>query len=134
MPLPKDDLHRGERFQMLADFNADEIQDMALSEDSSLLGNAGGQFTLYLGNAKGEYRKHGEFFAHTMAVSFEKVGAKVRLWTYARGGGWIGQIGYYEVLKDKLSEYRSITIHLGGSGTQMGNAISCVSLQTLFFQ
>jgi hypothetical protein len=121
--LYKDELHSGEHFRILADFNADGIQDMALSYDTSLFGNAGGHFTLYLGNAKGQYRKHGEFFAHTMAVSLEKIGTKVRLWTYVRGGGGIGQIGYYEVLKDKLSEYHSITIHPGDSGTEMGNAI-----------
>ncbi|MHC4099033.1 MAG: hypothetical protein ACYSWZ_10465 [Planctomycetota bacterium] len=118
-----DELHSGERFRILADFNDDGIQDMALSFDISLFGNAGGLFTLYLGNAQGQYRKHGDFGAHPMAVSLEKIDTKVRLWTYERGGGWIGQIGYYEVLKDKLSEYHSITIHPGDSGTEMGNAI-----------
>jgi hypothetical protein len=121
--LQKDEIRSGERFRLLADFNADGIQDMALSFDASFFGDAGGQFILYIGNAKGEYRKHGEFFAHTMAVSLEKVGTRVRLWTYARGGGWIGQIGYYEVENDRLSEYQSITIHPGDSGTKMGNAI-----------
>ncbi len=121
--ITKDDIHSGERFKMLADFNANGIQDMALSCDISLFGNAGGHFTLYLGNGKGQYRKHGEFFAHPMAVSLEKIGDKVRLWTYHRGGGWIGKIGYTEVMKDKLSEYHSITIHPGDSGTKMGNAI-----------
>lgn len=122
-PIVKDDIRNGERVRLLADFNADGIQDMALSVDRSLFGNAGGPFTLYLGNGKGKYRKHGEFFAHPMAVSLEKIHNKVRLWTYYRGGGWTGQIGYYEILKDKLSEYHSITIHPGDGGTKMGNAI-----------
>ncbi|MBN1423450.1 hypothetical protein JXA88_02735 [Candidatus Fermentibacteria bacterium] len=121
--VAKDDIHSGERFRMLADFNSDGIQDMALSCDMRSFGNAGGQFTLYLGNATGKYRKYGEFFAHTMAVSLEKIGTQVRLWTYCRLGGWIGQIGYYEVFEDTLSEYHSITIHPGDSGSKMGNAI-----------
>ncbi len=121
--LAKDDSLSGERVRFLADFNADGILDMALSCDKSLFGNAGGQFTLYLGNGKGKYRKHGEFFAHPMAVSLEKIRDEVRLWTYYRGGGWIGQIGYNEILKEKLSKYNSITIHPGDGGTKMGNAI-----------
>ena len=121
--IAKDGIYSGERFRMLADFNADGIQDMALSCDTSLFGNAGGHFILYLGNASGKYIKYGGFFAHTMAVSLEKIGENVRLWTYVRGGGWVGKIGYYEVQTDKLSEYHSITIHPGDSGTKMGNAI-----------
>jgi hypothetical protein len=122
-PIVEDRIHSGERVRLLADFNADGIQDMALSVDRSLFGNAGGTFALYLGDGNGKYRKHGEFFAHPMAVSLEKINNKVRLWTYYRGGGWIGQIGYNEVLKDRLSEYQSIAIHPGDSGTRMGNAI-----------
>ncbi len=121
--IRKDDLHCGERFRMLADFNADGIQDMALSSDIKHFGNAGGTFTLYIGNAKGEYREHSTFFAQIMAVSLETHGNETRLWIYSRGGGSVGRIGYRVVLKDRLSEYHSIEIHPGDSGTAMGNAI-----------
>lgn len=109
--------------RILADFNANGAMDMALSDHRSSFGNAGGLFTLYLSDANGLYRKHGEFFAHPKAIALERIGEKVRLWTYSRGGGWIGQIGYYEVLEKELSAYQSITIHPGDSGTTMGNAI-----------
>ena len=114
----------GEQARLLADFNADGIQDMAVCLDRSLLDNAGGQFTLYLRNSKGRYRKHGEFFAHPMALFLEKIGETVRLWTYYETGESTraGEIGYRDILKDELSEYSSITIDPHRS--RMGSAIS----------
>lgn len=123
-PLQKFDRRSGERVRILADFNGNGIIDMALSCDRSLFGNAGGVFTLYVGNDTGRYRKHGEFFAHPNALAIEKVREKVRLWTYLRGGGWIGQIGYHEVNENGLSGFQSITIHPGDGGSKIGNAIS----------
>ncbi len=120
-PLQKETLRSGERYRLLADFNGDGIQDMALSYDTNLFGNASGHFWLYIGDGKGKYREHGVFVGSPRAVSLEKFGAKVRIWLYLRGGAAIGVIGYYEVEKDKLSEYRSIEIH--PQGTRMGNAI-----------
>ncbi len=116
---------RGEGYRVLSDFNADGLQDMALSCETHLFGKAGGQFTLYLANGNGEYREHGKFFAHPKAIALERieVNAKVRVWTYVRMGGWMGEIGYHEVEKDGLSQRHSMTIHPGSAGTRIGNAI-----------
>ena len=123
VPLLHDEGQSAERYRILADFNGNGIMDMALSCSVSLFGNAGGQFTVYIQNEDGRFRRLGEFFGHPMALALERVGEKVRLWTYVRGGGWIGQIGFYDVKEDGLSDYHGITIHPGDSGTKMGNAI-----------
>lgn len=123
IPLLDEDGQNAERYRILADFNGDGIMDMAVSVPVNLFGNSGGHFTVYLQNEEGRFRKLGQFFGHPMALALERVGEKVRLWTYVRIGGWIGQIGFYEVNEDGLSDYRGVTIHPGDSGTKMGNAI-----------
>ncbi len=123
MPLPKIEKMSGERYRILGDFNCDGIEDMALSVDISLFGNAGGDFDIYLRDNKDNLRKYASIFLHLKAIAIEKIGENVRLWAYRRSGGWIGDIGYYEVKAEGLSDYKSITIHPGDSGTEMGNAI-----------
>lgn len=119
-PLSKED-GRGERFRLLADFNADGIQDIALSDDLSEWGKAGIDFTLYISDGNGKFCNHGRFFAHIKAVSLEKYGSVVRIWTYHRNGP-SGLIGYNEVQKKKLSEFHSIEIH-PGDGREISNGI-----------
>ncbi len=123
VPLLHDDGQSAERYRILADINGDGIMDMALSCSISLFGNAGGHFTVYIQNEDGRFRRLGEFFGHPMALALERVGEKVRLWTYVRGGGWLGKIGYHEVTEEGLSGYHGVVIHPGDSGTKMGNAI-----------
>ncbi len=123
VPLLHDEGQSAERYRILADFNGNGIMDMALSCSVSLFGNAGGQFTVYIQNEDGRFRRLGQFFGNPMALALERVGENIRLWTYVRGGGWIGQIGFYKVKEDGLSEYHGVTIHPGDSGTKMGRAI-----------
>lgn len=122
----KEEGRSGERYRILGDFNGDSIQDIALSYETNLFGNGGGEFTLYLGNGKGKYRALGTFWAHPYAdsIAIEKWGKEIRLWTYSHGGGGTGGLGYYEITEKGLSDFRSIVIHPGDSGTAMGNAIS----------
>ena len=114
-----------ERYRILADFNGDGIEDLALSYDTSLFGNGGGHFSIYLRNAEGKYQEYDDFGAHPSAnsIALEKWGKEIRLWTYLHGGGGTGSLGYYEVTEEGLSERRSIETHPGDSGTAMGNAI-----------
>lgn len=123
IPLPKIEVMSGERYRILGDFNCDGIEDMALSVDISLFGNAGGDFDIYLRKNKGDLRKYASIFLHYRAIAIEKIGEDVRLWAYRRSGGWVGDIGYYEVKAEGLSDYKSIMIYPGDSGTEMGNAI-----------
>ncbi len=122
-PLSKTEGMSGERYRILGDFNCDGIEDMALSVDVSFFGNAGGDFDIYLRDNKSNLRKYASIFLHYRAIAIEKIGENVRLWVYRRCGGWIGDIGYYEVKAEGLSDYKSITIYPGDSGTGMGNAI-----------
>lgn len=127
-PIPKYDWSSGERYRLLADFNADGVQDMALSYDTKMFGMAGGHFTLYVANHEGMYRKIGEFFAHTRAIALEKHFSRdsrplVRLWTYHRLSSTEGSIGYRIVEDDRLSPGDQLVIHGGDGGTKMSNDI-----------
>jgi len=122
-PLPRQEFPPQRRFRILADFNGDGIEDMALSTDTRMFGNAGGWFSLYLGNGEGKYREYDGFFAHPLAISLERRHEMVRLWTYHRGGGASGMLGFRRVEEAGLSAYERIQIHPGDGGTRMGNAM-----------
>ena len=124
LPTGKYDENLPLRVRLLADFNADGIQDLALSDVHSSLGVGGTNFILYLGNGKGKYRSHGNFVANLSCISLEKTPDKnIRLWTFRRLNGRMGYIGYNEVRDEGLSEYRSVIIHPGDGGTKLGNVI-----------
>lgn len=115
--------HQGERYRIVADFNADGIQDMALSFDTKLFGTGGGHFDLFIQNEKGLFQKQGEFFTSPSSVSIEKVGNKTRIWTFSPGGGSAGTLAYLVLSDGKLSAPKSIKISPGDSGTSLGNAV-----------
>ena len=55
------------RYRFVADLDFDEIQDLALSDDTGMFGNAGGWFTIFMGNADGTFSEIGGVFAHPLA-------------------------------------------------------------------
>jgi len=114
-----------DRYRILGDFNVDGIEDMAISADMNQFGSGGGEFTIYLCNAGGEYRKYGTFWSHPAVetIAIEKWGQNISLWTYSHLGGGTGSIGYYGMGEKGMSDRSSIIIHPGDSGTAMGNAL-----------
>jgi hypothetical protein len=123
VPLPEGSGLSVERFRMIADFDGDGVKDLALSGSTSDFGNAGGAFILYLGNAEGKYRKIGELETSPGGVAIEKIRDYTRVWTYWRGGGWVGELSCREIKKGVMQKMQTVTIHPGDSGTEMGRAI-----------
>jgi hypothetical protein len=109
--------------RIIADFNHDSINDMAISVPLSLFGNAGGEFFLYLGNGHAKYRRIGQIFCHPQAIALEYIGERVRIWTYSHGSISEGVIGYNEIMQNRLLPFQGITVFPGDDGSAMGNAI-----------
>ena len=122
-PIPKHEGRSGERYRIIGDFNADGIEDMALSIDISLFGNAGGHFEIFLREESGDLKRYDSVFLNPHVIAIEKHEQTVRLWIYHRGGGWLGSLGYYEIEKEGLSQFKGIVIHPGDSGTTIGRAL-----------
>lgn len=70
--IPEESWRSRERYRLVEDFNNDGIDDVALSYETSMFGNAGGHFFLYLGMRDGTYKEIGSFFAHPLAINLEK--------------------------------------------------------------
>ncbi len=91
--IPEEPWRSRERYRLVADFNNDGIDDVALSYDTSMFGNAGGQFFLYLGKGDGTYREIGSFFAHPLAINLKKtITGEGTVTTYARSNAGSGFI------------------------------------------
>lgn len=91
--IPEEPGRSRERYRLVADFNNDGIDDVALSYDTSMFGNAGGHFFLYLGKADGTYREIGSFFAHPLAINLKKtIKGEGTITTYAHSNAGSGYI------------------------------------------
>tara|TARA_R110002096_G_scaffold273422_3_gene467229 strand:- start:20336 stop:20938 length:603 start_codon:yes stop_codon:yes gene_type:complete len=114
-----------ERIRLLADFNRDGREDMALSEPVEDFGRMGGVFEIYLALEEGEWRLIGIVIAHPKAISLESSRKKgqTRLWTYLRGGGNFGGLGFFEIARDHVEDFEGIEITPGDGGTSTGNAM-----------
>lgn len=82
-------------------------------------GNSGRQWVVFLNT-----EKVGTLWAHRKAMRIEEFAGKVRLWTYIRGGGSTGRLGYYYISELGVSELESIRIHPGDNGTDVSNALA----------
>lgn len=98
---------------------------MALSEPIGDFGRMGGVFEIYLALGGNEWRLVGIVIAHPKAISLEtsRKGGHTRLWTYLRGGGNFGGLGFFEISRTQVAEFQGIEITPGDGGTSTGNAM-----------
>lgn len=121
--VPGEDWRSLERYRLVADLDFDGIQDLALSHDTGMFGNAGGWFTIFMGNADGTFSKIGGVFAHPLAVSLTKrEGSGGILATYHRMNSGSGSVIWYSVTPEGVTETGKREIFPGDSGTPEGRA------------
>ena len=91
--IPEEPNRSLERYRIVDDFNNDGIEDVALSYEINMFGNAGGHFSLYLGKSGGGFRAVGYFFAHPSAINLQKSkkGEGI-ITTYARSNAGSGYL------------------------------------------
>ena len=123
VPIIKTDRLSGERFRVLADFNMDGLTDMALSDDMSTFGTGGIGWKLYMADTSGMYRKYGTFFTKPRLISLERLGSKIRMWTYGHISAQEGILACCRLGDTTFTECRSMVIHPGDGGTEIGNEI-----------
>lgn len=125
VPAPKGEHLSGERIRLLADFDGDGRQDLALSDDMAMGTNAGIGYTLYLADEEGMPSiRAGLFEAHYKAIAVEQSVYAVRIWTYARAGGGAGSLGYVELKDKKLGPGKYLEIYPNeGGGSNIGKAL-----------
>ncbi len=121
-----------ERWRILTDLDGDGMQDMILSGDPAMFGNAGGPWDVYL-NRNGEFRCVGRIGAHPLAISIEPDQDRheadfnkrryARIWTYWHLSSASGALGYFRVGEETVDECRSVLIYAGDAGTTLGNAL-----------
>ncbi len=114
-----------ERLRLLADFDRDGLVDMALSEPVEDFGRMGGIFEVYVVSTEGAWSLVGVLIAHPKAISLEssRKPAHTRLWTYLRGGGSFGGLGFFEISRQRVADFEGIEITPGDGGTSTGNAM-----------
>ncbi len=121
--VPGEDWRSLERYRFVADLDFDGIQDLALSHDTGMFGNAGGWFTIFRGNADGTSSKIGSVSAHPLAVSLTKrKGSGGILATYHHGSCASGVVLWYSVTPDGVTQIDKKEIYPGDSGTPEGRA------------
>jgi hypothetical protein len=112
-----------ERYRVLADFNGDGHEDLALSDSLSLLGPGGIRFSVYLNDVNGRYGKIGEMFSHPRHVVVEQHHSYPRLWVFHKRYDEVGLVGYHEIRGRTMMEIEGVEISLVDGGTRIGNAI-----------
>lgn len=113
----------GERYRMLADFNCDGLQDMALSDEISTYGTGGIGFTIYLRNSSGIYKKYDRIGTPLGIISIECNWQNPRIWSYWHLSAASGIISYCEVTDSGLYNCGGMEIYPGDGGTVIGNSI-----------
>lgn len=122
-PLPDGSGLNRERYRVIADFDGDGHDDLAISQSLSLFGSGGGRFHIFLSEGQGGYVRIGETFCHARSMAVERRLTHGRLWVYRKAGAAEGSLGYHEIREWKMSEFRSIEVFPGDGGTRMGRAI-----------
>jgi hypothetical protein len=90
-----------------ADFNCDGRTDLALS-DSTLWGNAGGEWGIYLKQDDGRYIYTGSAFFHPLAFHIDKKTDGIGIMTvYHRAGGGDGALVKFEITRGSVKEVSS---------------------------
>lgn len=92
-----------ERWRIISDLNGDGVNDLILSDQKDLFGNAGGPWMVYL-NSNGSWRYIGDVGLHPGAVTLEATQDGVNIWNYRRNSARDGHFGYYHVANGKLKK------------------------------
>ena len=121
--VPGEGCRSFERYRFVADLDFDGTQDLALSYDTGLFGNAFGHFTISRGNADGTFAEIGTVPAHPLAVSLTR-GRKGEgiLATYLRGGGGSGMLVWYSIAEAGITEIGKKEIFPGDDARPEGRA------------
>jgi hypothetical protein len=89
------------------DFNNDGIVDLAFS-DTEAWGNAGGDWTIYLGRKDGKFESIGEVFFHPLAFKIQPIKYGIsKMIIYRRAGGGEGDLIEYSISINGIKEIKS---------------------------
>jgi hypothetical protein len=122
------------QFRFLADFNADGLEDVALSVDRRLfLPERGGAFFIYLNDSNGVYHAAGTFVAdpYPEAVAIERTYDLIRVWSYTQTGTDTGLLYCRPVESTHPRKSKRLELHLGAGafGQAMKEAVSENSIE-----
>ena len=111
---PESGLKRAlQRYRIIADFNNDSLDDLALSDDINMFGNAGGFFAIFIALNETEYRYLGDIFAHPMVVQVAKIQNGVgRIENYHRLGPRSGAFVEYQITDTLIRKVSKCHVHL----------------------
>lgn len=122
--LPEEPWRSQERYRIVADFNNDDINDIALSYETSMFGNAGGHFSLYLGLPDGRYKEVGSFFAHPAAINLRKTErGESLISTYIRSNAASGVVTEQRLTSEGLFFMKKKAIQSGDFGPKADQAL-----------
>ncbi len=109
----------GERYRMLGDFNFDGLEDMALSINSSYVG----EYILYLRDPFDNFTEYDTITSTPGGICLERVGKTIRLWRFGHISASEGSLGYCVMTDSGFGNGHGIFIHPGDGGTDMGRAL-----------
>ena len=109
-----DSVHFDERSRIRADFNLDGLEDIALSDPLSTIGQSGNlEYTIYLQDSSGLYKELGNLATIWGRLSVEKVGNDAHLWTSGHMGGGETALGYCVIVDTGLVKGDGMVIFPG---------------------
>lgn len=113
-----------ERWRIVTDLNGDGVDDLILSDDPRLFGNAGGPWNVYI-RSNEFWRCIGAVDLYPGMIAFDKVWDEVDLWYYWHTSGREGEIGYYTFALNKMKRgIKAISIRSGHENGE--NVFRCI--------
>lgn len=100
-----DSVHFEERSRIRGDFNLDGLEDMALSDPFSTIGQGGNLgYTIFLRDSSGLYKQFDHISTIWGRLAVEEVGQTVHLWISGHIGGGQTWLGYYIMTDSGFAE------------------------------
>ncbi len=109
-PTASDHKPYKERWRIVSDLNGDGVDDLILSDQKNMFGNAGGPWMVYLHNDC-VWRYIGDVEFSPGVVTLEATQDGVNIWNYCRNSARDGYFGYYHVANGKLTK-QPMQIHI----------------------
>lgn len=105
-----------EWYRIIGDFNNDELADIAISTSTSIFGNAGGWFSVYLRTPSDKLKYIGEIFAHPYAINIKSVSpGKTLITTYHHNNVSSGMLVNHQLSNDEIVELSRAQLFPGTS-------------------